>query len=175
MLVSKAPIYIGAANISVFYGQTPPQPTIYTLHGFLNGDSPSVATGAPVLSTNVTAATPVGSYLITVQVGTLSASNYYFDTTWSGEGSVGVYRAPLQVTAVNASMTRGSTVPTLTYTITGFVNGQNVSIVTGAPSLTTSVTSATGTGHYAINVSPGTLAAPNYSFYPTNGILTVTP
>jgi sugar lactone lactonase YvrE len=171
--VLKAPLYVAAANIGEFYGQTPVQPTVYAIHGFLNGDSMSVVTGAPVLSTDVTATTPVGFYRISVQVGTLSATNYYFDNSWSGEGNVGVYKAYLYVTALNASMTTGGTVPALTYTVTGFVNGESASVLTGAPSLTTSVTSATGPGHYAINISPGTLAAQNYAFALVKGTLTV--
>ena len=173
--VYKSVIYISASNVAVTYGQTPPQPTAYTLYGFVNGDSAAVVTGAPVLTTTVTSSTPVGVYRIGVQVGTLTATNYTFDTGYSGEGNVAVYKAPLRITANNATMTQGSSVPALTYTLSGFVNGDSASVVTGTASLSTSVTSATKSGRYYINPSQGTLAAQNYDFsYYTSGALTVT-
>jgi len=173
--ILKAALYISANNVAVTYGQTPIQPTFYTLHGFLNDDTASVVSGAPVLTSTVTATTPVGFYPIGVQVGTLSAANYSFLTTYSGQGTVGVYKAPLLVSANNFTMTQGSSVPTLTYTITGFVNGDSSSVVTGAASLSTAATSATKAGRYLINTSPGTLAATNYTFGFASGVLTVNP
>jgi hypothetical protein len=177
LTVSKASLYIEAKNVAVTYGQTPPQPTAYTLTGFVNGDSVTVVSGAPILSTAVTATTPVGFYKIGVQVGTLTATNYYFDTTSNGEGSVGVYRAPLEVAVNTITMTQGSPVPTLTYTLTGFVNGDTqATAVTGAPVLSTTATSASMPGDYPITFSIGTLVAKNYSFNGgRNGVLRVLP
>ena len=65
--------------------------------------------------------------------------------------------------------------PTLTYTLTGFVNGQSSSVVSGAPALSTTATAASTPGHYPITLSVGTLSAQNYSFTPVSGILTVLP
>jgi hypothetical protein len=175
LTVSKAPLYISAKNVAITYGQTPPPITAYTLSGFVNGDTASVVSGAPVLTTTVTSTTPVGFYKIGVQVGTLAAANYYFNTFSSGEGSVGVYKAPLKATANNLTMTQGGPVPTLTYTLAGFVNGQSSSVVSGAPVLSTTATSASTPGHYPITLSVGTLSAQNYSFTPVAGVLTVLP
>jgi hypothetical protein len=82
----------------------------------------------------------------------------------------------LTVTADDKAMTYGGAVPALTDTITGFVNGDTAAVVSGAPGLTTTATSASGVGSYAITVAPGTLAAANYDF-PTlvAGTLRVTP
>jgi hypothetical protein len=173
--VTQAPLYISARNVAATYGQAPPQPTAYTLSGFVNGDTASVVSGAPVLSTTVTSTTPVGFYKIGVQVGTLTATNYYFDTTSNGEGSVGVYRAPLEITVNTITMTQGSLVPPLTYTLTGFVNGDTqATAVTGAAVLSTTATSASTPGDYPITFSLGTLAAKNYSFSGgRNGVLRV--
>jgi hypothetical protein len=62
-----------------------------------------------------------------------------------------------------------------TATITGFVNGESASALTGSPSLTSTATQASAPGTYAIVAALGTLASDNYSF-PTfnNGTLTVT-
>ncbi len=169
LLAEKAPLYISARNIAVTYGQTPPQPTAYLLTGFVNGDKASVVSGAPILTTTVTSATPVGVYPIGVQVGTLSAANYYFDSFSSGEGAVYVGRAPLHLSAKNVAITYGQKPPAITgYTLTGFVNGESSSVVSGAPVLTSTVTATTPPGTYPIGVQIGTLSAANYIFETTS-------
>jgi hypothetical protein len=175
--VTQAPLYISARNVAATYGQAPPQPTAYTLTGFVNGDAAGVVSGAPVLSTTVTSTTPVGFYKIGVQLGTLTAANYYFDTFSNGEGSVGVYKAPLEITVSNLNMTQGGPVPPLTYNLTGFVSGDTqATAVTGAAVLSTTATSASKPGDYPITFSLGTLAAKNYSFAGgRNGVLRVLP
>ena len=165
MTVSKAPLHISAKTVNSIYGHTPPQPTAYTLTGFVNGDTSRVVTGAPVLSTSVTTASPVGLYTIGVAVGTLSASNYYFETASNGMGVVAVYKAPLTIVARNEAVTYGQTPAQPTaYTLTGFLNGDTASVVSGAPALSTTVTSRTPVGFYRIGVEVGTLSAKNYDF-----------
>jgi hypothetical protein len=71
-------------------------------------------------------------------------------------------------------MVHGSAVPTLTYSLTGFVNGDiSATAVTGAPILSTTATSASRPGNYPITITTGTLASTNYSFAKVNGVLTV--
>ncbi|MGH7136469.1 MAG: Calx-beta domain-containing protein, partial [Pirellulales bacterium] len=67
--------------------------------------------------------------------------------------------ATLIVTAGNKAMVYGTIVPALTDTISGFVNGDTSSVVTGAASLTTAATAASGVGSYPIDVALGTLSA----------------
>jgi hypothetical protein len=163
--VTKAPLHIVAKTIDSTYGHTPAQPNAYSLVGFANGDTARVVTGAPVLTTNVTSATPVGFYQIGVAVGTLSAANYFFETIASGMGVVGVYKAPLAIVAGNEVVTYGQApAPPAAYTLTGFVNGDTASVVSGAPVLSTKVTSTTPVGFYKIGVQVGTLTATNYYF-----------
>jgi len=174
--VTKAPLYISASNVSTIYGQTPPQPIQYSLSGFVNGDTASVVTGAPVLTTTVTSTTPAGFYKIGVQVGTLSAANYYFETTSAGEGSVEVVKKALLAVANNQTMTQGRPVPALTYTLSGFVNGDTAAnSVTGSPEMFTTATSSSPPGKYLISGTIGTLASQNYTFTRVNGTLTVLP
>src|SRR6266851_4269535 len=52
----------------------------------------------------------------------------------------------------------------LSATITGFVNGDTQTVVTGLPALTTTATSSSPAGSYPIVATLGTLAAANYSF-----------
>jgi hypothetical protein len=85
-----------------------------------------------------------------------------------------LYPATLNVTAQNRTMEQGSSVPELTYSITGFVNGDTTkTATTGEPKLTTTATSSSAPGSYPIKVTAGTLAAENYNFTYVDGTLTV--
>jgi len=92
-------------------------------------------------------------------------------------GVVGVYKAPLEITVNDLTMTEGSTVPTLTYTLTGFVNGDTAATaVTGTAVLSTTATSSSLPGNYPITFSKGTLASKNYALDGgANGVLKVVP
>ena len=80
------------------------------------------------------------------------------------------------VTANSLTSVYGSALPTLGYTVTGFVNGDTVgSATTGAPTLGTSATSHSAVGSYPTTASLGSLAATNYNFQFVNGTLTITP
>ena len=93
--------------------------------------------------------------------------------------TINVNPATLTVTADNQTMVHGGLVPTLTYTITGYQNGDDFwsADVTGAPVLSTDATSGcTPNGNpYTISCAVGTLAAPDYIFTAADGQLTVTP
>lgn len=91
------------------------------------------------------------------------------------EQTIVVERAPLKVTAQNATRPVGTANPVFAYTITGFVNGDPSSVVSGAPVLSTTTTPSSPAGEYPITVAQGTLAAGNYYFAPVFGTLTVTP
>jgi hypothetical protein len=172
--VRQAELHIWPATEPVTYGQTPAAPTGYLLTGFVNGDTAGVVSGAPVLSTTVTSTTPAGVYHIDSQAGTLTSANYRFVPQ---TGVIQVYPAPLTLTANNVTMTQGSAVPPLTYTLAGFVNGDTASVVTGAPLLTTTATSSSPPGTYPITVWKETLSAENYYFIKieNGGVVTVTP
>ena len=169
--VGKAHLTVTAGNQTMTYGGTVPTPT-YTITGFVNGDTPAVVNGTPALTPGATSASPVGTYSITVSQGSLSATNYDFSKLVNG--SLTVNRAHLTVTAASQSMTYGDAVPTPTYTITGFVNGDKQGVVSGNPVLTPGATSASPVGTYAITVTQGSMAAANYDFPNlVNGVLTV--
>ena len=85
-----------------------------------------------------------------------------------------VNKAVLTVTANNQTIAFGGSVAPYTDSITGFVNGDAPSVVTGAPSLSTTPASPTAAGTYPITAAQGTLAAANYSFTFVPGTLTIT-
>ena len=67
--------------------------------------------------------------------------------------------APLTITASAQTKVYGAALPTLTYKVSGFVNNDTSSILSGSPSLTTATTASSGVGSYGISVALGTLAA----------------
>ena len=89
------------------------------------------------------------------------------------------YRAApiLTVTAANQSMTYGGVVPSLTFTSSGEVNGDaQAAALAGSPSLSTTASSASNVGSYAIAVGNGTITNPlNYTLSFEAGGLAITP
>ncbi len=115
---------------------------------------------------------------------TLTAGAHSVQANYSGSGSFlasngsltqTVNKAVLTVTATNASDTYGGPLPSLTYTITGFVNGDGPGVVSGSPNESTTATISSNVGPYPINISQGSLAATNYTFTFVNGTFTVNP
>jgi hypothetical protein len=97
----------------------------------------------------------------------------------AASSSITITPAKLTVTAANATFITGATaLPVLSYTITGFVNGDTAdNAVSGEPLEATTATIASPVGTYPITVSNpnSTLIAQNYSFTFVNGTLTVAP
>ena len=251
--VNKAVLTVTAANASRLYAAANPSFT-YSISGFVNGDTFSVLSGAPSLTTTATSTSAPGSYPIAAAAGTLSATNYSFNfvagtltvtaaaqtitftpllspvtygvapialsatstsglpvsfsvvsgpgavsgstLTIAGAGtvvvaanqagnadyaaaaqvtqSVTVNKATLTITASNANRAYNVSNPVFAYVPTGFVNGDTFSVLSGAPSLTTTATSTSAPGSYPVAAAAGTLSATNYSFNFVAGTLTVT-
>jgi sugar lactone lactonase YvrE len=123
-------------------------------------------------STTATPSSPAGTYSIIPAATGANLGNYNIVYV---NGTLTVDKATLTVTPNNQSIVSGSVLPTLSSTITGYVNGDTQSAVTGQASLTTTGTSSSPAGSYPITASLGTLAAANYSFTFGTGILTITP
>jgi len=136
---------------SMRYGSTVPVLT-YTVSGLVNGDSTSLVSG--LLGTTADSATPVGGYAFTL--GALAAGANYTLALSAGPPIFVVIPATLTITpTAGQSMTYGATVPVLTYTPTGFMNGETASLLTGL--LGTTAMSASKVGTYSFTL--GTLAA----------------
>jgi polygalacturonase/streptogramin lyase len=138
----------------------------------------TLKSGATTLGTCTLSSGTCSYTLSNVAAGnqTMTAS-YSGDSSYAASTSSGVafnvVRGILQVAANNLTMTLGQPVPTLTYSITGFVNQDTqTSAVTGTPLLTTTATGAS-IGEYPIAITTGTLAASNYTFGFTSGNLYV--
>ncbi len=131
----------------------------------------SVVSGPATVAGNSVTITGAGS--VTLQATQPGNSNYLPDTE---QVTFSVNKAMLTVTATSTMMTYGGSLPVLSYSMTGFVNGDNQgNSTTGAPSITTGATSSSPVGNYAINAAQGTLASTNYTFAFVNGVLAINP
>ena len=109
-----------------------------------------------------------GSYVV---VRTFAGNTNY--TTASATGSVSIAKAPLTIAADSQTMTQGSSVPALSATYVGFVNGETAAVLDTPVSLTTTASSTSAVGTYPITAAGG--ADVNYTITRTAGVLTVTP
>jgi hypothetical protein len=142
-----------------------------TVNFTVNGTSIGNATLSNNQATLVLPNLPVGMASITA-----SYSGDNNNGSSSGKTSMTIQPAMLTVTAGNATLSWGATaLPQLTFTISGFVNGDPRTAVSGAPTETTTATVTSAAGMYPITVTQGTLAASNYTFNFVNGTLTVLP
>lgn len=99
------------------------------------------------------------------------------DPNWKGSanGSFTITKAPLVVKAQDQTRPFGAANPPLSYTMTGFVNGETQATATsGQPGLSTTADAASPRGDYPITASIGSLTAANYSFSFLPGTLHVT-
>src|SRR5580692_9908830 len=113
-----------------------------------------------------------GTQTLSVTFTPTDATDY---ATATSTASLTVNDAPLTVTAQNASRAYGAANPTFSDSITGFVNGDTQSVVSGTASLTSTATTTSAPGSYAITAAVGTLSAANYTFKTlVKGTLTVT-
>ncbi len=104
----------------------PASPRSYS--GFVNGDTAASLTTAPTCSTTATSSSPVGSYPSTLLGGGRLQLHHHLRARRRRRRA----RPPLSITASSASMTYGGSVPTITASYSGFVNGDSAASLTTA-------------------------------------------
>ena len=171
--IHKAPLTVTADNQQKTYNGAAYSPFTATITGFVNGEGVSVLSGSPAVGGNAVGAVNAGSYTITPYQGSLSAANYAFATYTSG--MLTINKATLTVTADNkAKVFDNAPYSPFSATLSGFVNGENASVVTGAAGYTGAAVGAMMPGSYAITPTAGTLNATNYALTTFhNGTLTI--
>ena len=170
LYVAPAPLAVVAQNQAQTYGAANPLLT-WAAAGLVNGDTPdSALTGSPILTTLATPASPVGAYPITIAPGTLAAANYTFTFV---NAALSVSPAVLIGQANDTSRPYGQTNPLFTASYSGFVNGDNSSVVSGPLSGSSPADTNSPVGSYPISVWGQ--SAPNYTIQYLAGSLTVAP
>lgn len=101
------------------------------------------------------------------------SARYSGDIAYAPSGSA---PAPtLTVKASDQSVLFGSAIPTLTYSYSGFVNGDSATTaLTGTPACSTTARPGSPGGSYPITCGQGTLSAPNYTLSFAPGTLAIT-
>ena len=164
---------------SITYGQTVTITAVVSRSdgggtiSFSNGSSIGACSAVPITLVGSTyqaqcsTSFPAATYPITA---TYTGDTLYATST-STPVNLTVNQAPLVVTASSASMTYGGTPPTVTPSYSGFVNGDDPTDLTTAPTCSTAATSTSPVGSYASSCS-GAVDS-NYSFTYQNGSTTV--
>jgi hypothetical protein len=165
LTVNKATLTAASNNQSKTYGATNP-PFTFTYSGFIGVDNATVVDTQPTVSTTATQFSNTGTYPITLLGG--ADNNYSFTYI---NGTLAINSATLTVTASNQSKTYGSLNPALTYTYSGFLGTDNVSVIDSQPTVSTTATQFSNVGTYPITPLGG--ADNNYSFTYLNGTLTI--
>jgi gliding motility-associated-like protein len=165
LTVNRATLNVTVANTTRTYGAANPT-FVINYSGFVNGDDGSDLDTAPVASTTATISSPVGTYPITAAGGV--DNNYSFNYS---VGTLTLTKASLTAAAANTSRPYGTANPVFIINFSGFVNGENSSVIDVLPTATTTAIAASPIGTYPINVAGG--ADANYSFIYVSGVLTI--
>lgn len=147
--IGKAGLTVTAENKSVTYGDAAPAYTV-TYSGWKTGDSASVLTAAATATSAYTATTKPGSYDITASGA--AAANYTFSYV---KGTLTVGKAPLTATGSSHTVKYGAAAPAYSVSYTGWRNGDGVGKLSAAPTATSTYTTTSPVGEYAVTVSGG--------------------
>jgi hypothetical protein len=169
LTITPGALTVVADNATRPYGQANPAFT-GTLSGLRNAENITAT-----YATAATTASPAGTYDIIPSLADPDGKlgNY---TVASTTGTLTVGKVQLTVTADNQTRLYGAPNAVLTATYSGFVAGDDSSVLSGQPNLSTiaGAASTVAGGPYPIQVSQGTLAAANYDFLFSPGLLTIT-
>ncbi len=174
LTVTPAPLTITANDQAKVYGAALPTLTAsYT--GFVNGDTSASLTTAPTITTTATAASHVAGSPYAITASGAVDTDYTISYV---DGSLTISQAPLIVVIDNLSKVYGQANPTLTGTVSGILNGDDVTaeftttasqfsdVQPGGYAIALAGLSGSKAGDYSTTVIGGSV---------TNGILTVTP
>ncbi|MCX8190426.1 MAG: hypothetical protein N3F05_04345 [Candidatus Diapherotrites archaeon] len=124
-----------------------------------------------------------GSEIVSSPDSVTNAGVYNYSCQWTEganyngcqaqEKTLTINKALLSVKAEDKEFEYSDPVPKLTYTITGFVDGDTIDVVSGEASCTTTATQFSPSGTYQIKCTQGTLSATNYYFNFVDGTMTV--
>ena len=154
----EQPVTITADNLTMTYGDDVPTLTYKSEGGELKG--------TPKLSTTATKTSPVGTYPITVEQGTVTNTQVTYVA-----GTLTITKAPLTVTANSYTIKQGEALPSFAASYSGFKNNETEAVLTKKPTLKTTATSGSAPGIYEITASGA--EAKNYDIEYVAGKLTI--
>jgi len=176
-VVSPAPLTIAGINENKPYGtglqeHKGPRKFTITAGSLKNGNT--ISTISISYGAGAAAGDPAGTYSGSVMPGAVTGANGFKAGNYTitpSNADIIVLPANLTVTADNQTRDYGADNPVLTYTYSGFVNGDTEAQLATPPTTSTTATAASQPGKYPISISGAT--SPNYTFVYIGGMLTV--
>ena len=166
LTVNKAELTVTADNQTKVYGSANP-PLTFTYSGWVNGEE--LIDTPPTAGTTIGTTSVVDTYADAITLTGGSDNNYTFRLV---AGDFAVTKAELTVTADNQTKVYGSANPPLTYTYSGWVNGEELIDTPPTVSTTIDETSEVDTYGDAITLTGG--SDNNYTFRLVAGDFAVT-
>lgn len=168
LTILPAPLSANVKSISREYGNTYPMFAL-NFKGLKNGETEPSWTEPPIFNTAATSSSSIGEYPVTA---TAKPKNYKL--SFIADGILTITPAKLKVIVQNKQRLYYEENPELTYTISGFKNGDDISALSTLPELTTNALITSNVGEYEIKAEGG-VSTPNYEMSYKNGILSVNP
>lgn len=165
LIVGKALLIVTANDTSRVYGDENPDFRM-TYSGFVNGDSKLVIDELPIPLSIADIHSGTGTYAITPAGG--NDNNYEFSFL---SGELTVEKAMLTVTAEDNSKIYGEENPPLTFSFSGFKNGEDTDSIKTMPIASTIANKFSNAGTYDIDVEGG--SDNNYNFTCIDATLTI--
>ena len=167
-------LVVPIADASMTYGASLPAFSAGSITGFALGDTAALVSGISLAASAAGAQPGVGSFAITGSGGSAinAVTGFPYGFTYV-QGSLTVNPAPLTITADNLGKAYGASLPSLTVSYGGFVNGDSAASLGQRPYVSTTATASSAVGSYPISLSGATDV--NYSITYVAGTLTVTP
>jgi hypothetical protein len=171
--VNPAPLTITGKNQSKTYGTTFTfTGAEFTIGGTLyNGDA---VTSVSLTSPGALANAPVAGSPYAIVASSAAGSGLSNYAMTYVNGILTVIPAPLTITTLPAAKVYGDPLPIFSVTYSGFVLGENPSVLAGTLIFTTSATPTSPVGGSPYLVTPGGLASANYAITFVPGSLVVT-
>lgn len=165
LTILPAKLKVIAQNKSRLYYEENPEFTFY-YSGFRNGETESIVSNAPSLTTAATKESNSGKY--DISISNITAPNYEIQYQ---TGVLTINPRNLSVNTGIYERSYGEENPAFELTYDGFVSGQNESDLTTPPTAYTNATNTTSVGSYPIYIGGG--VAQNYSFSYSQGKLNI--
>jgi hypothetical protein len=182
LTVEKKDLLVNVNSKSMVYGSNAPSFNS-SFTGFVFGETSMILSGnflyvitdssSNVISSSNLPTSSVGTYTITVSMGTISSSKYNIIIN-TDIANLTITKKSLSINAINTSMNYGANVPALV-SYSGFVNGDSSSSLSGELSYSNNFSSSTNAGSNNFSISIGSLDSLNYSItiVSSSAILTI--
>ena len=171
--IAKRPISFTSGDATQVYSGAPVANNQVEIGGwgFVDDDENNIHEGADFsnFAQRIEVGVEDNTFSYEFKSGTL-ADNYDVDVFY---GELEVTKKMLTLTANNKSRQFGLENPEFDYTVQGLVAGEESTVITAQPTLTTTAGIESPTGTYTINIDVSTAEADNYSFTGVNGTLTI--